>query len=178
MEANSTGYYLNQFNDTIEKWIRYLNDYSLGMLCRKPQPDSWSLGQVYIHIIDDTGYFIGQMKTALLKDVNKEKEMHKYARSLFEHDTFPDALLEGPATNTSVRQPNSKEELLQALLSIKEEINRLYLTFDSSNSRGKAEHPGFLFFNALEWLRFAEMHMRHHFRQKERIDERILSDKD
>jgi hypothetical protein len=32
-----------------------------------------------------------------------------------------------------------------------------------------------LFFNAPEWLQFAEMHMRHHFRQKMRIDDRLFS---
>ncbi|HEV9036934.1 MAG TPA: hypothetical protein VGQ51_09945 [Puia sp.] len=35
---------------------------------------------------------------------------------------------------------------------------------------GKTRHPGLHYFNSLEWLQFAEMHMRHHFRQKKRID--------
>jgi hypothetical protein len=37
-------------------------------------------------------------------------------------------------------------------------------------STGKSRHPGLGYFNAGEWLRFIEMHMRHHLRQKERID--------
>jgi hypothetical protein len=42
------------------------------------------------------------------------------------------------------------------------------------NATGKTRHPGLLYFSALEWLRFAEMHMRHHFRQKKRIDEALF----
>lgn len=45
--------FLQQFNETIDKWIIALDQYTLEMLCQKPQAGSWSLGQVYVHIIDD-----------------------------------------------------------------------------------------------------------------------------
>lgn len=96
--------------------------------------------------------------------------MHEDARMMFRNNEFPDKLLEGPSTNSEVRQPQSKEELLQNLVSIKDEVNRLSVAFDFSTAIGKTMHPGFFFFNASEWLQFAEMHMRHHFRQKKRID--------
>jgi len=39
-----------------------------------------------------------------------------------------------------------------------------------SSFHGKSKHPGLGFFSASEWFQFAEMHLRHHLKQKERID--------
>lgn len=174
MELNNANIIYQQFNETIEKWIAYLDDYTLEMLCRKPRPGSWSLGQVYIHIIDDTKFFVEQMKASPRNNINSEKEMHEDAKAIFSNNGFPDTRLNGPATNTHIRQPQSKDELRQGLLFIRDEAARWFSAFDPSTSAGKTEHPGLLFFSALEWLQFAEMHMRHHFRQKGRIDEQLF----
>jgi hypothetical protein len=45
------------------------------------------------------------------------------------------------------------------------------VTILKSPFHGKTKHPGLGFFNANEWLQFAEMHLRHHLKQKERIEE-------
>ncbi|HEY0612234.1 MAG TPA: DinB family protein [Chitinophaga sp.] len=162
-----------QFNDTIDQWIAYLNDYTLEQLCRQPEPGSWSIGQVYVHIIDDTSYFVEQIATALLSTANSDKEMHKNAKFIFGNKGFPDMQIQGPATNTPIRQPQTKEELRQGLTAIKAKVNQLSTSFDFSQSNGKTEHPALWFFSATEWLQFAEMHMRHHIRQKKRIDNQL-----
>jgi hypothetical protein len=36
---------------------------------------------------------------------------------------------------------------------------------------GKTKHPGSNYFTAKEWLQFAEIHLRHHLKQKKRIDD-------
>ncbi len=166
--------FLQQFNETIDKWIIYLDDYTSEMLRQQPDPESWSLGQVYTHIINDTRFYVGQMKAALSTKADSEKQMHEYAKAMFRNNGFPDARLENPA-NAGIRQPENKYELAQSLVSIRNEVNQLCAAADLSRSIGKTEHPGFHFFNALEWLQFAEMHMRHHFRQKKRIDDKLFS---
>lgn len=173
MESTGPHTILAQFNDTIEQWIAYLNDYTLTQLCRQPEPGSWSIGQVYVHIIDDTSYFVEQIAAALLSTANSDKEMHKNAKFIFGNKGFPDMQIQGPATNTPIRQPQTKEELRQGLTAIKAKVNRLYTTYDFSKASGKTEHPALWFFSATEWLQFAEMHMQHHFRQKKRIDNQL-----
>ncbi|TWW01147.1 DinB family protein [Chitinophaga pinensis] len=166
---------LKQFNHTITSWLNYLDDYTIEMLHQQPLPGSWSLGQVYIHIIDDTQYQVGQMKLALSDVHNKHEDMHPNARQMFLHNSFPEIQIEGPATNTPIRQPQSKEELKQALLSIKAEVNQSAGNQQLLKSKGKSLHPGLLFFSAAEWVQFMEMHMRHHFRQKDRIDRQLFT---
>ncbi|HZY79366.1 MAG TPA: DinB family protein [Cyclobacteriaceae bacterium] len=165
---------LDRFNNTIDTWIKYLDDYTLDELRHKPIPNSWSLGQVYIHITEDTPWHIEQMREALATDDNSAEDKHQDAKMMFARNMFPDIQIEGASTNESVRQPESKEEIFDLLLDIKKEVNDLYYEY-RFNSKGKTRHPGLLYFSAAEWLQFTEMHMRHHFKQKERIDKATLS---
>jgi hypothetical protein len=174
MESNKAHIILEHFNDTIDQWIDSLDNYTLEMLHQKPQASSWSLGQVYVHIINDTSWYVEQMRIALSTSDNDEKDMNEHAKAMFRNNEFPDMQIIGPSTGVNIKQPQTKEELLQDLTSIKDEVNKLYFALDPSLSTGKTQHPGFLFFNAMEWLQFAEMHMRHHFRQKRRIDDKLF----
>jgi hypothetical protein len=175
MEISNVTALLKQFNDTIQHWIDQLDSYSIEMLCQQPQADAWSLGQVYIHIIEDTTFYLEQMKAALAsKNRYAERSMRSRARIMFENNEFPNMVLENPFNDINLKQPQSKEELLQALGSIKDEVNQLFKHIDLSSAKGKTEHPGFAFFDAFEWLQFGEMHMRHHLRQKRRIDEKLF----
>jgi DinB superfamily len=161
---------LDQFNATIDTWIICLDDYNLPTLCRIPAPGSWSLGRMYIHIIEDSNWFVGQIKTTLLTSDNAGKDMNDIAKTIFKNNELPDRALANPNNIPDTRQPKSKVELLQGLFSIKADVNELCRANDLSSAKGKTLHPGFLYFTALEWLQFADMHMRHHFRQKKRID--------
>lgn len=165
---------LRDFDATIQHWIDMLGAYTLEMLHRPPRPGSWSLGQVYNHLIDDTGWFAGQMKEAMLSRADADKTMHPDARAMFDRNGFRDVAIEGPATNTYIPQPQSKEELARQLMAIKMAVDALFRDFDPAVSTGKTRHPGLHFFSALEWLQFSEMHMRHHLRQKKRIDEALF----
>lgn len=161
---------LGEFNITLQRWIDALDDYTLEQLRLPPQEGHWSLGQVYRHILDDTDWFVGQMSAALNTKENRDKEMHADAKRMFANNGFPDIQIQGPATNTFIPQPESAEELRRRLVEIRDTVNRLFGNYDVTQGRGKTQHPGLLYFNAGEWLQYAEMHMRHHLRQKERID--------
>lgn len=169
---------LRQFDTTIQQWIDQLGHYTLSQLWRPPRAGSWSLGQVYNHIIDDTSWFAGQMKEALECRENAGETMHPNARAMFERNGFPDIRIEGPATNTFIAQPQSIEELARRLAAIKTTVDDLFREFDPTASTGKTQHPGLHFFSAVEWLQFSEMHMRHHLRQKERIDAALADTRD
>lgn len=171
MENNPIDQRLARFNGTIQIWIDAVDDYTPGMLRQPPREGSWSLGQVYMHILDDTEWFVGQMGEALATQDNGDKEMHADAKQMFANNSFPDIQIQGPATNVFIPQPESGEELKRRLVAIKEKVNGLF--GNGAEGVGKTRHPGLHYFSAGEWLQFAEMHMRHHLRQKARIDEVI-----
>jgi len=174
MHTDNTTYLLQQFNLTVDSWIGYLKDYTPEMLCQQPKPGSWSIGQMYAHIINETNYYIKQMEIGLHTTANSDIEMIDRGKAMFAAKGLPDILIDGPATGKLIPQPQNPEVLLQQLLAIKHIINDLFNSPHSENKGGKTQHPGFGFFNALNWLQFADMHMRHHLRQKKRIDDTIF----
>jgi hypothetical protein len=164
---------LRQFNETLQQWIVWLDDYSLAALLRKPRPGAWSLGQMYMHLLVSTEHFINQTKLAAATDDNREELMHEHARWMFDRNSFPPGILEGPDNDGNTPQPVTKEAIAVRLLRIKDDINSETVAAALTVSGGKTRHPGLLYFSAPEWLQFAEMHLRHHFHQRQRIEEQL-----
>jgi len=63
---------LGIFNQTIDDWISELESYRLEKLLLKPTPESWSLGQLYIHLIDQTKYYFEQIEDCLDQNASTE----------------------------------------------------------------------------------------------------------
>ena len=162
---------ITELQSAIDGWLKELDNYSFEKLLVQPSPGSWSLGQLYVHLIDANNYFIKQIKVCLTTNENSAGEAKQEARSMFNNNGFPDELLPGPPSNARTTQPINKEYIINGLTQIREEIGRIGVLITYSKSTGKSKHFALGFFTPMEWLRFAEMHMRHHLRQKKRIDE-------
>ncbi|QNF32240.1 DinB family protein [Adhaeribacter swui] len=158
------------FNRTVDYWLAALEPYSLAQLCAQPSPGSWSLGQLYLHLINDTTFFIDQIKTCVVTNDHADQEASLFAQTLFRNNAFPDEVIEGSPENAFIPQPTSKEQLRHRLQDLKVAMNQAAALLQNSAFKGKTKHPGLNYFNAAEWLQFAEMHFRHHLRQKQRID--------
>lgn len=160
----------NTFNDTIKTWINALQLYSYEQLCSKPAPQSWSLGQVYMHLLHDTAYYIEQVKICASNNDYADERAAAMAQTMFANNAFPDKQLAGPPESPPPPPPASKEQLLSSLLSLNKEINNAATLIATTKFKGKTRHPGFEYFDAAEWFHFAEMHFRHHLRQKQRLE--------
>lgn len=160
---------IDDLNHTIDSWIDELEHLNFIQVCAKPSPTNWSLGQVCTHLIEATNLYLKEVSICISTNYNEKEEMSPNAKVMFQNNEFPDELIEGPLTNAATPQPDSKEELINGLLKLKEEINKVRMLISPSSFKGKTKHPGLNYFNATEWLQFAEMHFRHHLRQKKRI---------
>lgn len=156
------------FIKTIDYWLHELDRYEFTELLHKPQPDKWSLGQVYMHLISATSFFLTQVEVCLQTNDHSEDEMSEVAKAMFAHNEFPDKMLEGPPSNAATPQPSSKEEIIKGFEKLKEKIKAL--GHSESAFSGKTRHPGHQYFDASEWMQYAHMHFRHHERQKGRIE--------
>jgi hypothetical protein len=160
---------LETFNLAINFWIGALEEYSFNQLCIKP-PGSWSIGQMYMHLLADTSFYLEQAKSCLNHSDHTTEEASPTAQTMFRNNAFPDIIIEGAPSNAYIVQPESKEQLVKDLLNLKEEMNRVGALISQTAALGKTKHPGLGYFSAGEWLQFAGMHFRHHVRQKKRID--------
>ena len=161
---------IEKINHTIAIWIKALDEYNYTQLCAKPAPNSWSLGQLYIHLVQDTNYYLEQIRISVSTNKNGMEEMSPFGKTLFLNNGFPDELIEGAPSNAHIEQPASKEQLINSLVQLRDEITSVALQASQTFFIGKTKHPGLNYFSAAEWLQLAEMHFRHHLRQKKRID--------
>lgn len=162
---------IENFNHSINTWITALEQYDIIQLSIKSNPASWSLGQLYIHLIQDTNYYLEQIKICVSTNDNANGEMSPFAKTIFLNNDFPNEQIEGAPANAGIPQPGSKAQLMNGLMHVKNEMNDAGRLISKSVLKGKTKHPGLGYFNAAEWLQFAEMHFRHHLRQKKRIDD-------
>lgn len=161
----------DDFNRLIDDWIEDLGQKTFAQICAKPSSTSWSLGQVGMHLMEATQHFLEEAKTCLSTNDHIHDEMSANAKTMFGHNAFPDELIEGPSSNANTPQPVSREMLIEGLKNLRDEINEAAILISASTSKGKTKHPGLRYFNAREWFQFAEMHFRHHLRQKKRIED-------
>jgi len=161
---------IDDFNRTLDIWIRALEDYNMEQLVTRPNTQDWSLGQVYIHLIDDTQFYLEQIELCLTTNDNASGQASRHVVSMLNNNAFPDMRIKGAADHPNIPQPDNKEQLMHDLLHLKNRINLLAAEIVDTPFKGKAEHPGFKYLSAQEWMQLAEMHFRHHLRQKARID--------
>jgi hypothetical protein len=165
---------IDQFHETIDDWISSLDRYSLAELLFKPGPESWSIGQVYMHLLNETRYYIMQMEECLTTDEHAGETMKEAGVTMFTNNAFPDARIKGePGSIAKIQQPSGLVQLKQEMVELKKDMNQIWEKILRQQTNGKTRHPGLGYFNSKEWFQFAEMHLRHHLRQRSRIEKAI-----
>lgn len=164
---------LSRFEAIHSVWETGLQGYTLEQLLTKPSPTEWSLGQVYIHLIQSTLEFhLVHTETCLTSTANKGKR--KNMKGIITYHVlggFPPIKIKVPASpEYTPPQPESKEQLVQGLARTQDAMKAFRSRVEAGNMVGKTAHPAFDWLNAGEWYRMVEMHWRHHLRQKKNLD--------
>ncbi len=161
---------MKNMNQTIHQWLNALEKYNYEQLCSKENSDSWSMGQLYNHLISSTDYFFEQIEICMTTNDNNDQKMLDTAKIIFENGEFPDIIIKGPPSNATTPNPNSKKELIDSLKKLQDRAAFFEVQFSNAYVSGKTKHPGHHYFNASEWFNYAEMHLKHHLKQKKRIE--------
>jgi len=159
--------------DVINQWQSDLNNFSMEQLLQKPAENSWSIGQVYIHLwMAAKGFFFKNIQRIATNDEKVKnggsKTFSGYAVYIF--GTMPSIKIEMP-TSVSVQpnQPESKEQLNARMEEVKAMVHQAVAILPSLNSNAKVKHPFLGYLSAAEWFRLCVMHFNHHTSQKQRI---------
>ena len=103
---------IENFNRTIDIWIKALEGYDYDQLTARPSPTSWSIGQVYMHLLDDTSYYIEQIQVCVTNNDHANDQATPAGKTMLLNNDFPDEMLEGSPANAYMPQPESKEQLM------------------------------------------------------------------
>ncbi len=169
-------HYEKQLDKTLQAvahWEEALKVYSMDDLRRRPEDGGWSLGQVYVHLIQATLDFqLKRAEACMTSPANQAKGKNFKGILIYRIlGGFPPARIKvPPSAEYTPAEPESKEQLQNGLATVRQKVAELAKKLAEANSQGKVAHPAIGFLNADEWFQLIEMHFRHHLRQKKRLD--------
>ncbi|MEO0898465.1 MAG: DinB family protein [Bacteroidota bacterium] len=153
-------------------WVESLHHYSEEEFNFQPDENSWSLGQVYYHLLVTSKGILNQyIPDCLTQLENLSEKKSTTGTYLFLLGKFPPikAQYKGTPPPSSV----NIEEIRQEFPTINKWMMQRMVELDHSEGSGKRHHFTLGYLSAYEWFQFVEMHFHHHLRQKKRIEEQF-----
>ena len=169
------GQLYNRFEKQANKWLTSLDNYTMEELLKKPSEESWSMGQVYIHIATANKYFLGKNANALANgdDFTTGKSKTKWGRLVFLFNMFPPMSVKMPKKDTGGTepiQPESKEQIERKIRENLTFFKEIEAKVSQAPKNQVKKYPFLGYLNAAEWYTIAGLHMKHHLRQKRKLD--------
>lgn len=138
---------------------------------RQPVPGEWSYAEVYSHI-----YTANHACFMALENCIKGKaevtslKATLPGRIILFIGLFPPVKIKAPARIAAMVQKIDREDALRQLQQMREMLQKVLPGIPAAAPNQKASHPRMGYFDARQWLRFIEIHTRHHLKQLQRIE--------
>ncbi|MBC7452090.1 MAG: DinB family protein [Cytophagales bacterium] len=158
-------------------WLKELDFYGKNQFKRKLTDKSWSVGQIYDHLLIYTQeVHLRNIQLCLnSKEVAPKKEGKTFKGLI--HFTykgyFPIKYKCDPYMEPE--QPLSAEKVKDDFYRFLKLLYKTAKDIDYKKPTGKVKHPTFGYLSAEEWFQLIEMHFRHHLRQKNKMDIEVRS---
>lgn len=161
-------------DQAIEIYKDRLQHYSEVQLRHISEEGTWSIGQMYLHLIEVAFEYLENVEACA--EATEEQKLGKTeaGENLFERGGFPPIKIKLPDDpENTPSNSKRKDELMQGLIQVEEKMGEWQEKADVINPNFKVKHGGFGWLNAREWFDLIDMHFRHHFRQKTELEEKV-----
>ncbi|MBW5470518.1 DUF1569 domain-containing protein [Brevibacillus formosus] len=165
---------VSKFEDVTNHYLHELEGFTMEQLLQKPSEEEWSIGQMYLHLIQSARYFqLGSIEKCrqggpAVTEAGTEKS--EIGQAIFAQGSLPPVRVKVPASpEYTPAQPESKEQLRDGLISVLAQMKELEPTLDEIPAHHTVAHPAFGPLTAKEWFAVVEMHYRHHLLQLNRL---------
>lgn len=154
------------------EWLVALERLDDAALLARPSAASWSLGQVYGHLLETTTFIVDQSIPRALEDCsrNADRRLPLKARLVLLFGLPPIRLRTPKGINPQPSEPDDVEQLRRDLESLNARLLETATRVASATCSGRTKHPILGYLSAQQWLRFVEVHWKHHLRQLRRIE--------
>ncbi|WP_251637321.1 DinB family protein [Sporosarcina sp. NCCP-2716] len=158
----------------IETFKKFLEDYSPEQLTLILEPDVWSVGQMYDHLLVVANEYLDNAEACAAACPWPSQGKTDFGEYLFAIGGFPPVKIQlPPELNAPPDNGKTKEELTLALNHLLSRMKKTGCAAEHISPDAKMEHGGFGWLNAQEWVELVGMHFHHHLRQKYELDQRL-----
>ncbi len=155
---------------SIAEYEQLLNAVSEEEFVRSPAPDVWSYSEVFSHILQaNLGSLIAIEKCICGTGIESAKRTGLMAWLILFFGRFPPVKLKVPEKLASSVTKMSCEEARNLIIKFKRKLDDTASKMPAASPFQKIKHPRLGLLNAFQWLRFIEVHTKHHQKQLGRV---------
>jgi hypothetical protein len=162
-----------KLEQTVQHYIRELEQYDDQLFNVKRDETTWSVGQMYEHLLSSAyNLFFRKINACLTHQHGSlEGEKNKDGVKLFAYGSFPPMKIQMPEVWRGP-QPIAlpRQAYATALVNFLADVQQLGEEVAKDEGAYKTNHPALGMLIAKEWYQLLEMHFRHHLRQKKELD--------
>jgi hypothetical protein len=137
---------------------------------QQKEDGSWSYSEVYQHIFDLSILSLAALDKCLSGE-GESKKTHWVPRLILFFGRFPPAMkFKVPETLAPRVRKITREQASNMIDTFLEQLEPYGKKVALADPDVKTPHPRLGYFNAAQWLRFIEIHLKHHLKQLNRID--------
>ena len=141
---------------------------------RNPAAGIWSYAEVYSHIFTaNQACFMAIGNCINGKAEATNEKARRSGRIILFLGIFPPVKIKAPKRIAEMVQKIDREEAKKQLQQLQDMLRKVLPGIADADSGQKAKHPFLGYFDARQWLRFIEIHTRHHLKQLVRIEKAL-----
>ena len=156
-----------KLEQVIRGYLKALSQYSEEQFGYKPNEDTWSIGQMYEHLLASSHQLFFKKINACLRQQYGSPEGEKISEGakIFSYGSFPPIKIKVPqAWQRPQPTPQSRESYAVALNQLLTDVRSLGEEVAKDTAAYKTNHVVLGMLTAAEWYQLLEMHFRHHLR--------------
>ncbi|MCZ4224309.1 DinB family protein [Pedobacter rhodius] len=147
-----------------------LSSYADDIFQITPPINGWSYSEVYSHIFDSSLLSLIALENAA-RSKGEDQPTHFSVKLILFFGSLPPAKKYKVPKRLAERVKKiSKAEAMDFILEFEKTLDEVYPLLSVANLHSKTKHPRLGYLNAKQWLRFTEIHLKHHLKQLFRIE--------
>lgn len=152
-----------------------LSSYTDDIFQLTPPISGWSYSEVYAHIFDSSLLSTMALENCI-KGEGQNIPTHFAVKVILFFGSFPPAAKYKVPKRLADRVTKiPRTEALDFILQFEKALEHAYPNINKADKHCKTKHPRLGYLNAKQWLRFIEIHLKHHLKQLVRIEESFKS---
>lgn len=161
---------INSILESTDNYSKFLDNITEEQFSQTPANGGWSYSEVYSHIFQANLGSLVLIERCLHGHKSSTGTPTWAGRLVLFFGRFPPVKLTAPAHIAAMVAKTSIEDARNYIIKFREKLLEVAPQVRKAPPLNAAKHPRLGMLNASQWLRFIEIHTKHHLRQLKRIE--------
>lgn len=153
----------------VDAYKAKLLHYNEAVFQTTPPIAGWSYSEVFAHIFDSSILSVMALENCI-NGKGEDQKTFFTVKLILLWGALPPQKYKVPKRLIDRVKKMTKTEAMRLIHQFENALNKAYPNISKAASNQKTKHPRLGYLNAKQWLRFIEIHLKHHLKQLNRIE--------